>query len=170
MALKDCGARREDVNNVKEGSGMIETIKDIAAVVGCFSTVLALGTTLIKPIRVGFVNFIKSKAQTEEQQTQLDGLREQIEALAEKVSCYTSQEIMFRDEILESVKVLNNGMAMSLGNIIRNIYNHYKADEKIPEKEYEVMEAIYGVYSEGLHKNGVIKRMHEEIADKWEII
>ena len=149
---------------------MIETIKDIAAVVGCISAVLALGMTLIKPMRVRFAAFIQSKAQTAEQQNQLDELRRQIESLADKVSCYTSQELVFRDEILESIKVLNSGMAISLGNVIRNIYNHYKADEKIPEKEFEVMEAIYSVYAEGLHKNGVIKRMHEEIADKWEII
>lgn len=149
---------------------MIETIKDIAAVVGCASAVLALGMTLIKPMRIGFVNFIQSKAQTAEQQTQLDELRKQIEALAEKVSGYTAQEIIFRDEILESIKVLSSGMAMSLGNIIRNIYNTYKSEKKIPEKEFEVMDAIYKVYADGLHKNGVIKRMHEEVANEWEII
>lgn len=149
---------------------MINIIKDIAAVVGCISAVLALGMTLIKPMRVRFAAFIQNKAQTAEQQNQLDELRRQIEALADKVSNYTAQEVMFRDQILESIKVLNGGMAMSLGNIIRNIYNAYKAEKKIPEKEFEVMDAIYRVYADGLHKNGVIKRMHEEVADEWEII
>ncbi|MEG1562272.1 MAG: hypothetical protein RR365_00845, partial [Bacteroides sp.] len=58
---------------------MINTIKDIAAVVGCASAIIALCVTVIRPLRIKVVGWIKQKSNTCEIERKIDTISKLLE-------------------------------------------------------------------------------------------
>ena len=148
---------------------MIENVavvaKDIAAVIGCASTVITLAVTTIKPLRKHITNMIREVSKTDVQQVQLNNLKDKIQEVLDLMNQHIEEDKTFNSQISESMKDLKDGSAISLGNIIKEIYNAHKTDKQIPEKEMEIVDKAYLIYHDRLHANGVIERIYLEMTN-----
>lgn len=61
----------------------METFKNIATVVGCFSTCIALLVTIIKPLRQGIINSFVRKSQDKKRDTTIEKMDKKIDKLLE---------------------------------------------------------------------------------------
>jgi len=148
----------------------METIKNIAAVIGCISAAIALIVTIIKPIRKGIACWVTKVSKTNEQEDEISLVYDKIDELSKRIEKLTEDDCCFKKEILESMSSLKKGVGISLGNIIGNIYNKYKKDRVLPQKEYEVMCAIFEIYSKDLHMDGLIEKLYNEMTSSdWHV-
>ena len=147
----------------------IDVAKTAAEVIGYITVIAGFATVIIKPLRVKVQNHIRKISKTDEQEKRLCGLSEKIDNLINVMTAYVSKNDEVHNIILESIQVLKEGSAVSLGNNIKEIYNLYKEEKCIPEKEFEIVERMYTVYHDGLCGNGTVEHIHTEMKD-WEVI
>jgi hypothetical protein len=152
---------------------MVETLKDsvedIAVVIGYVTTVTGFLALLIKPVREWFGNHIRKVSRTDDHEKRFDEVSAKIDDLIEVISSYISSNDDFKSVMMESIEILKDGSAITLGNAIKEIYNCYRDTKKIPEKEFEIVKRMYDIYFNELHNNSVIEYIHDEM-NTWEVV
>lgn len=129
---------------------MIETIQNVGSVVGVILSCITLVTLIFKPLRTKFIEFIQNVSGS---------------AKIDKMTALIEKHIA-DDEVNNTVT--QHGLATLIGNEIKNIYNRFKDDKKLPEREFEILDKLYDVYHDGLHANGVIEKIYNEMKT-WDI-
>ena len=148
----------------------IDTIKKIAEIIGYITVISAFLTATIKPLRNRFAGRIQKISKTDEQQKQMCELSKKIDELKTIMSDYSSKNDTVNEAILASIESLRKGSAISLGDVIRRIYNSYKDEKKIPEKEYNILDKANAVYHGDLGGNGTIEHIYNEIKSSWDVV
>lgn len=149
---------------------MIEVINNVATVVGCASVAFGLTCSISKTVRSRFTNLFCKKEAENERDMKFKKMSNKIDEMINMLSDYSKKSDETDQMILKSIESLKRGSAISLGDIIRRIYNTYKDEKKIPEKEYSVVEKAYDVYHNELGGNGTIEHIYNEITTTWEVI
>lgn len=72
------------------------------------------------------------------------------------------------EQIPQDLELLKDAERQQIRNSIKNIYYKYVAEKRIPIYERKTADAMYILYSEGLHSNSFITLIYNEIC-KWEI-
>ena len=133
----------------------METIKNIAAIVGCILSLISLITLCTKGGRA----FIKSIFES--------NTKELVEENGQQ-----SRDI-------EEIKETLNGLAADVKNVravsiqqcrdvLKNIYYKYQAEKKIPLYERKTADKTFEIYHERFHENTYAALLYGEIC-KWEI-
>ena len=149
---------------------MIEVINNVATVVGCVSVAFGLTCSISKTVRSWFTNLLGKKEAENEQNVKFKKMSNKIDEMINMLSDYSKKSDETDQMILKSIESLKRGSAISLGDIIRRIYNTYKDEKKIPEKEYNVIDKAYDVYHTELGGNGTIEHIYNEITTTWEVV
>lgn len=136
---------------------MIETIKDIAAVVGCISAIIALCVTVFKPLRKRFVNWIKRKSNTTEIEKKIDNLSNLLKEHIEK-----------DDEKTEALNRLSKSQLCLMRNSITDTYYRYREEKKIPLHIREKLIKEYEDYHEN-NGNTYMNTIFPEMLE-WEVV
>ena len=133
----------------------METIKNIAAIIGCILSVISLITIFSKGGRA----FIKSVFQKntkdlhDENKQQSSDIKEIKETVATLL-----QRTDVQDEVLKQ----------NCRNVIKDIYYKYCKTKKIPLYERKTADREYDIYNKIYHGNSYASLLYGEIC-KWEI-
>lgn len=145
---------------------VVNVIKDAGSIVGTILSSITLLTIVVKPLRNYAVRLVdRLSGRTD--------LEAKIDQLAETLQKHFDESREFNQSIARDLDALKESDGKILGNTIRSIYNAYKDTKKMPEKEFEMLQKLYGTYSNVLHQNGVIEKIYNEITatdSEWEII
>lgn len=102
-------------------------------------------------------------------------LRKFVEELTQdliKINSQQDSDIEKIKEVIEQIpkdlELLKDAERQQIRNSIKNIYYKYVAEKRIPIYERKTADAMYILYSEGLHSNSFITLLYKEIC-KWEI-
>lgn len=147
-----------------------DVLASVAEVVGYITVISAFLAVTIKPIRKRIQGRIQKISKTEEQQKETCELSQKLDELKKIMEDYSSKNDNVHKAILDSVNALKKGSAISLGDVIRRIYNSYKDEKKIPEKEHDILEKAFSVYHDDLGGNGTIEHIYNEIKSTWEVV
>lgn len=137
----------------------IETFKNVAAVVGCITAVIALAIMIVKPIRTKLAAFIEQNSNRSELEKQLAEIRQMI-ADNER----DAKE--FRREMTDSLDITLDGTIRSLRKDIKNIYYKYKNSQVLPLYERKAVLDIQELYVTRLHQNHWGEALIEEML-RW---
>lgn len=89
-----------------------------------------------------------------------------------KINSQQDSDIEKIKEVIELIpkdlELLKDAERQQIRNSIKNIYYKYVAEKRIPIYERKTADAMYILYSEGLHSNSFITLLYKEIC-KWEI-
>ena len=72
------------------------------------------------------------------------------------------------EQIPQDLELLKDAERQQIKNSMKNIYYRYVTEKRIPIYERKTADAMYILYSEGLHSNSFITLIYKEIC-KWEI-
>ena len=133
----------------------METIKNIAAIVGCILSVISLITLCSKGGRTFIKNLFKRNTeeivQENEQQTRdIEEIKHTLNQLA--IDFDAVKEVSIQD----------------CRNTIKNIYYKYEKSKKIPLYERKTADKTYAIYHDKFHKNTYAELLYNEIC-KWDI-
>lgn len=134
----------------------METMKDIAAIIGLVLSVISLITLSTKAGRAGIKSIFKK--QTKEI---VDTNLKQSKDIAEIKKTLAQIQETLRD--VEEVSI------QQCRDTIKEIYYKYCRTKQIPLYERKTVDRTYQIYSERFHQNTYAQTMHDEII-KWEII
>lgn len=133
----------------------METVKNIAAIIGCILSCISLITLCSKGGRAFIKGLFKKNTESivKENEQQTSDINEIKKCLSELVDGF---------EGLREVAILD------CRNIIKNIYYKYQDKERIPLYERKIAVKTYDVYHDIFHENTYITLLYNEIC-KWEI-
>lgn len=133
----------------------METIKNIAAIVGCILSVISLITLCTKGGRA----FIKSIFVKNTRDLHDENARQtsDIEEIKKTV-----------DVILLKLEASEEFTKQQCRNIIKNIYYRYQKEKKIPLYERKTADLTYKIYTQRYDGNSYATLLYNEIC-KWEI-
>ena len=146
----------------------MELIRDIAAIIGCISTGIALITTVFKPIRRKFINWIKHISDASETSVAIKDIKSDISILERNIV-----------EILERISKIDNNIKMLDKRVFENERDRIKAElseyasrcargmKLYPEEKIHIDE-IYAKYSNELHCNSTGSEAYHEIVKYYE--
>ncbi len=137
------------------GGGKVETVKNIAAIIGCILSVISLFTLCTKGGRAFVKSVFKKNTESivKENEQQANDISEIKKSLAELVVGFEGlREVAIQD----------------CRNIIKTIYYKYQEKEKIPLYERKTAVKTYEIYHDLFHENTYITLLYDEIC-KWEI-
>lgn len=133
----------------------METVKNIAAVVGCIISIITLVTLLSN----GGRTFIKAlfRFNTKELQEENEEQTKAIKGIKDALN-----QIQIQLGGLEEVSM------QQCRNTIKNVYYKYYKVKKIPLYERKTVDKTYRIYTEVFHGNSYASLLYKEIC-KWEI-
>lgn len=131
----------------------MELIKDIAAIVGCISAIIALVTTMFRPVRKKIVNWIKRTSEASETAINIKDINTKIASLENSVG-----DILTRvNKIDSSIKTLDQRVFENERDRIKSELSEYASrcarGLKIYPEEMVHIEEMYAKYSDTLHCN-----------------
>mgnify|MGYP000060483632 FL=1 len=131
----------------------MELIKDIAAIVGCISAIIALVTTMFRPVRKKIVNWIKHTSEASETAIAIKDINTKIASLEDSVG-----DILTRvNKIDSSIKTLDQRVFENERDRIKSELSEYASrcarGLKIYPEEMVHIEEMYAKYSDTLHCN-----------------
>ncbi len=146
----------------------MESIKDIAAIVGCISAIIALITTIFKPVRKKFVNWVKHTSEASETSMAIKEINTKITTLESSVT-----------EILGRVNKIDNRIETLGQKVFENERDRIKAElseyasrcargMKIYPEEKLHIDEIYSKYSNELHCNSTGSEYYHEIVKYYD--
>ena len=131
----------------------MDTIKDITAVVGCISAILALAVAIIKPLRNRFIAWVRGKTNSSELENKIDEFGKLLRAHIEK-----------DEEKIISAELSTEALLCMLRNEITTMYYKYTERESIPAHERENLVKLYTCYH-SMHGNSYIDIIYEEMLE-----
>ena len=133
----------------------METVKNIAAVIGCILSAFTLISLLTKSGRALIKQlFMKNTQELQQANAQQDA---NIQSIEQKV-----------DLILEKFPAIEEVSKQQCRNMIKNIYYKYQKEKKIPLYERKSADKTYYIYHQIFHENSYVTLLYQEIC-KWEI-
>lgn len=140
---------------------MIDAIKNIAAVAGCISVILALIATINTNFRDWMKNiFIKKKAEIDQDS--------KIVELSNKFDKYIEFDETFKKALREDMEIQKDFAKDQCRNTIKDIFFKYCDNKKIPLYELKTADSTFVTYHDKLNGNSYISLLFNEIKN-WEI-
>lgn len=139
----------------------METIKDIATVVGCIMSCIALITAVCKPIRQKFVAFIIHSSGKNEVEKQLAEIKAMI---AER----DKKDAEFQRTVLDQLQITTDFTVAECRGIIKDMFYKYKDSRVLPLYEKKRLMEIKELYITRLHQNHWGKTLLDAMAD-WDV-
>ena len=130
----------------------MEIFKNIATVVGCISTCIALLLTIIKPLRQWTINSFIQKSQNAKREEKIDNMDKKIDKLLEKNESLDDRLTRVEENVLENEADRIRAELFDCGNRCRR-------GIRLHPEEMDHIRAIYHKY-----KN-VLKQNHEGDAE-----
>ena len=124
----------------------METFKNIATVVGCISTCMALLITIIKPLRQRIIDSFVEKAQDEKRDDIIGKMDKKIDKLLENNKQIESRLTRVEKNVLENEADRIRAELFDCGNRCRR-------EIRLHPEEMEHIRAIYHKYKDVLHQN-----------------
>lgn len=146
----------------------MEFIKDIAAIVGCISAIIALVTTMFRPVRKKIVNWIKHTSEASETAIAIKNINTKIASLENSVG-----------DILTRVNKIDSRIKTLDQRVFENERDRIKAElsecaarcargiKLYPEEKLHIDE-IYSKYANELHCNSMGSTAYHEIIKYYE--
>lgn len=142
----------------------METIKDIAAVVGCISAIIALITTIFKPVRKKIVNWVKHTSEASETSVAIKSINDRLNALEKKIDEFVTASKTTENTIIERINVLDDRVEKLDRRVLENERDRIKSElseyasrcargMKIYPEEMIHIEEMYTKYSNEMHCN-----------------
>lgn len=133
----------------------METIKNIAAIIGCILSVVSLITLCSKGGRAFIKNLFKKNTEdivqeNEQQSRDIEEIKGTLNKLAKDFDAMKEVSIQ------------------ECRNTIKNIYYKYEKERKIPLYERKTADKTYEIYHGKFHENTYAALLYQEIC-KWEI-
>lgn len=138
----------------------MELIKNIAAIVGCISAIIALIGTVVRPVRKKFVNWIRHTSEATETSVAIQELNKTITALGEKIDAVESKV----DKVAEHSKESDSKLLERMDDIDKRIET---LDKRVFENERDRIKAELSEYASRCARN--IKIYPEEMTHINEI-
>ena len=146
----------------------MELIKDIAAIVGCISAIIALITTMFRPVRKKIVNWIKHTSEASETAIAIKEINTKIASLEDNVG-----------DILTRVNKIDSRISTLDQRVFENERDRIKAElseyasrcargTKIYPEEMMHINDIYYKYHEILKCNSFGTKMYDLIVDYYD--
>ncbi len=141
----------------------MEAIKDVAAIVGCISAIIALITTIFRPARKRFIDLIKRTSEASETAIEIKEINKKITALEGITS-----------EILGNIGNIDKRITSLDKRVFENERDRIKAElseyasrcargmKLYPEDKLHIDE-IYSKYADELHCNSTGTEFYHEI-------
>lgn len=124
----------------------LDTIKDIAAVVGCISACIALLTTIIKPLRQRFIDAIVKKSKDTSRDDKIDKMDKKIDKLLANNKCLEDRLTSVEKNVLDNEADRIRAELFDCGNRCRR-------GIRLHPEEMEHIRAIYHKYKDVLKQN-----------------
>ena len=140
----------------------METIKNIAAIIGLILSVTSVITLCTKWGRGLICKIIKLNTKdlqdtNERQNKNIEDIKDSLTSLASRM-----------DKLYDELVIVQNVSAQQCRDTIKNIYYKYHVSKKIPLYERKTADKTYELYCNEFKKNGYAKLLYSEIC-KWEI-
>lgn len=157
----------------------MEVVKNIAAVVGCISAVIALVGTIVKPVRKKFVNWVKHTSEASETSMAIQDINTKLASLTEKVDAVGKNNENTKQEILQRINDIDRRMQMLDKRVFENERDRIKAElseysarcargmKLYPEEKIHIDE-IYQKYTDELHCNSTGSDFYHGIIKYYE--
>ena len=124
----------------------IETVKMIAAVVGCISACIALAVTIIKPLRQRLIDSFIRKAKDDKRDETMAKMDKKIDKLLEANQCLEDRLSRVEENVLENEADRIRAELFDCGNRCRR-------GIRLHPEEMDHIRAIYHKYKHVLHQN-----------------
>lgn len=146
----------------------MEAIKDVAAIVGCISAIIALITTIFRPARKRFIDLIKRTSEASETAIEIKEINKKITALEGITS-----------EILGNIGNIDKRITSLDKRVFENERDRIKAElseyasrcargmKLYPEDKLHIDE-IYSKYADELHCNSTGTEFYHEIVKYYD--
>ena len=125
---------------------MMDTIKNIAAVVGCISACIALLITIIKPLRQGVIDSFVKKSQDTKRDEIIDKMDKKIDTLLENHKNFETRLNSVEKNVLDNEADRIRAELFDCGNRCRR-------GIRLHPEEMDHIRAIYHKYSKVLKQN-----------------
>lgn len=139
----------------------METIKDVATVVGCIMSCMALMTAVCKPIRQKFVSFVIHSSGKDEVEKHLAEIKAMI---AER----DKKDAEFQRTVLDQLQITTDFTVAECRGIIKDMFYKYKGSRVLPLYEKKRLMEIQELYMTRLHQNHWGKTLLDAMAD-WDV-
>ena len=132
---------------------MIETFKNIAAVVGCITACSSLLTLIIKPLRQKIINVVAEKAQKQSIENKIDLMSKKVDTVI--LDNKTQQEEIkeIKTEIQNVKENVLNNEADRIRAELFDCGNRCRRGIRLHPEEFEHIKDIFRKYTEVLHQN-----------------
>ena len=124
----------------------LETIKDIAAVVGCISACMALLTAIIKPLRQRIINSIIKKSKDTKRDDKIDAMDKKIDKLLEKHEALDNRLTSVEKNVLDNEADRIRAELFDCGNRCRR-------GIRLHPEEMGHIRDVFHKYKDVLHQN-----------------
>lgn len=124
----------------------MEIFKNIATVVGCVSTCIALLVAIIKPLRHKIIDSFVKKSQDTKRDEKIDKMDKKIDKLLENNQCLDDRLTRVEKNVLDNEADRIRAELFDCGNRCRR-------GIRLHPEEMEHIRAIYHKYKDVLHQN-----------------
>lgn len=139
----------------------METIKNIATVVGCIMSCAALVTLLCKPIREKFTDFVQRTSKQSEMETQLAEIKELLNERSRNAK-------EFQERVEQTLAITTDFTESQCRTTLKEIFYKYKDTRVLPLYEKKTLLDVEELYLERMHKNHWGKTLIDEM-NTWEV-
>lgn len=157
----------------------MEVIKNIAAVVGCISAIIALVTTIFKPIRKKIVNWIKHTSEASETSLVIQEINNKLNVLEKKIDEIGKSSKETDSTLIKRIDALDERVGKLDKRVLENERDRIKAELseyasrcargiKIYPEEMTHINEIYYKYHEVLGCNSFGTKMYDVIVKYYE--
>ncbi|MPM04291.1 hypothetical protein SDC9_50567 [bioreactor metagenome] len=140
---------------------MIETVKNIAAIIGCILSVLTLLGIIAKPLRVSLIGYIKSQAGKSETDRQLIEIHTMLQH-------HIDDDKVFKQRMEDSMSITLDFTEKQCRNLIKDKFYKYRSERKLPLYEKKTLLDIEDLYINRMHKNHWCQTLINEM-NAWPI-
>jgi hypothetical protein len=125
---------------------VIETVKNIAAVVGCVLSAITLSGIIFKPIRKQVVSYIRAQSGKSE-------LEQKLEDIQEMLQQHIDDDKVFKQRMEESMDISLDFTEKQCRNLIKEKFYKYRDCRTLPLYEKKTLLDIEDLYIMRMHKN-----------------
>lgn len=140
---------------------MVEIIKNIAAVIGCILSGIALATAIIRPMRQSLVNWVVNKSGKSE-------IDERLSEIHRMLQDHIDDDRIFKQRMEESMAISLDFTEKQCRNLIKEKFYKYRDSRTLPLYEKKTLLDIEDLYITRLHKNHWGQTLINEMK-KWPV-
>ena len=138
----------------------MEIFKNIATVVGCFSAIIALAMTIIKPFRKWLIDSFVRQSQAKEVKAKIDNMVSMMNQSLSNDEAFESRLSRVEENVLKNE-------ADRLRSELFDCGNRCRRGIRLHPEEMEHIRAVFRKYSEKLGQNGTGESEYNFICDYY---